>query len=93
MTAVKCQGNRSDCNSKDERERPGPSGRAEEREKKSAQGPEIKRDEGKWARWVKVFHQIVLLQACGRQGSLTFAFGGLWRADSQREVMICMVCK
>lgn len=33
MTAVKCEENRSDCNCKDERERPGPSGTAEEREK------------------------------------------------------------
>lgn len=33
MTAVKCEENRSDCNSNDERERPGPSGTAEEREK------------------------------------------------------------
>lgn len=33
MTAVKCEENRSDCNSSDERERPGPSGTAEEREK------------------------------------------------------------
>lgn len=40
-----------------------------------------------------MFSQIVLLKACGRQRSLTSAFGGLCCADSQSEVMMCMLCK
>lgn len=70
--------------------------RATPGENQSARGPLIKRKQrrGRYQeRWVAVFSQIVLLKACGRQGGLTSAFGGLQSADSQSEVMMCMVCK
>lgn len=62
----------------------------------SARGLVIKRKQrhGRYeGRWVTMFSQIVLLKACGGQGSLTSAFGALRCVDSQSEVMMFMVCK